>query len=122
MGIGNKLREDGNSFGALFFYRIASYINPLAARPWIKAIDVLAELGRYSQAMHTAKTSFLFKPHSVSAEDYLKMGDKAKMPMHELRGILPALKNIDKNDSIVYECARLEMKNRKFARGLILLS
>ena len=72
--------------------------------------------------MCAAKTSFLFKPHSISAENYLKMGDKAEVPMHELRGILPAIKNIEKSDNIVYESCRLEMKNRKFSRGLVLLA
>jgi hypothetical protein len=41
-----------------------------------------------------AKTGFIFNPNdSALAEQYLLCGDKTQMPMHEVRGLLPSLKN-----------------------------
>ena len=52
---------------------------------------MLKKIGMWRKAAIVAKTGFLFNPISSLAEDYLLCGDKAGLPMYELRGLLGSL-------------------------------
>ena len=93
VGIAIKLKNAGDYQTALFFYKLACYVEPYNPRVWDEYINQLRNLGRMKQAFIIIKTAFLFRPFSNYAIDYLQAGDKCGIAMHELRGLYKSLKN-----------------------------
>lgn len=80
----------------MFIYKLGIYVDPYCPRSWMKLMDIYANMGNYHEAMILAKALFLFKPHPVVADYYLKYASKAEVPMYEIRGMLASVKNVFK--------------------------
>lgn len=121
MGLALNMKNQGRVGEAIFFHTLAVYVQPFNARNWTELVDLLKKSGLWVKAAILAKTGFLFNPVSALAEDYLLCGDKAGLPIYELRGLLGSLTDPFKFEKVILESAKLELKKRKTWRGLHLL-
>lgn len=97
-------------------------MEPFNTKVWDEIIAFAKKAGLWEKALELCKTAFLFTLNSAYAEEYLSCGDKAKAMMHEMRGLLSSLKYPEKYDKTIIDSAKLEIKNRKMWRGMLVLN